>query len=159
MTVLDCFHTGIVVPDVNASMAELTAAAGYVWLDVVDREAWDMILFGSPFRMPGLRFTYSTQPHRLELIEAVPDTLWVEQPAPATSVHHLGFWSDDLTGDSERMSSEGLELVMTNPSPDGRPVNGAYHRLPSGVLVELVDTARKPLFEAWWEGGATSPFV
>lgn len=34
------------------------------------------------------------------------------------------------------------------------PVDGfAYHRLPSGLLVELVATGNKPVFDAWFAGG------
>ena len=68
-------------------------------------------------------------------------------------VHHLGFWSADLTADAARLIAAGYECGATAATPDGRPAGFTYHRLRSGLWVELVDVTRKPAYDSWIAGG------
>lgn len=152
---MEIFHTGFVVPDIAAGMAELTAALGCAWAPLQVQRL--------PLRTPEgdaeveLHFTYSTAAHHLELIEAVPGTVWAAQPPGAMAAHHVGIWSEDVAGDSERLSSAGSPCLVTYQTASGRPAGFAYHRLASGVLVEFVDVARKAVFADWFAGGSWQP--
>jgi hypothetical protein len=51
-------------------------------------------------------------------------------------------------------------LTYDDGTGSGAAFRFAYHRLPSGALVELVDATRRPELEAWFEGAdypATAP--
>lgn len=152
---MDVFHTGFVVPDLEAGMAELTELLGCTWAPLQSQRL--------PLRTPDgdveidLRFTYSTVAHHLELIEAVPGTVWAAQPAGSMATHHVGIWSDDVAGDSERLARAGSPCLMTYQTSSGRPAGFAYHRLASGALIEFVDVARKAVFAEWFAGGSWRP--
>jgi hypothetical protein len=62
-------------------------------------------------------------------------------------------WVDSVTGETERLVSEGWTLVGAQRDPgDG---NGfgvfSYMRPPSGLIVELVDRSVLPHFQQWWD--------
>lgn len=151
----DVFHTGFVVADLDAAMPELAAALGVDW---APRQEQHLEL-----RTPDadldvdLRFTYSTQPHHLELVEAVPGTLWALQPEGSSTAHHIGVWSDDVASDAERLGAAGAPWLVTYRTRSGRPTGFTYHRLASGGLVELVDRSRQAVFAEWFAGGAWRP--
>lgn len=152
---IEIYHTGLVVADVAAGMEELTAATGCAWAPVQEQT---LKLRGpeGPFEVD-LQFTYSTAAPHVELIRAVPGTVWAPQPEGASTAHHLGCWSDDLAADSARLEAGGAPLLVTYASPSAGPVGFAYHRLASGVLLELVDAARREQFAAWFAGGSWKP--
>jgi hypothetical protein len=68
----DFYHTGIVVPDLDAAMARLTALAGYRWINPLS--------YTLPFRTAtGTReltstIVYSVQSPHIELVNEVPVT-------------------------------------------------------------------------------------
>ena len=96
-----------------------------------------------------LRFTYSEQgPVHVELIEAAPGTPW--EPA---SMHHVGYWSDDLAATAAEFADGGLELDTTYDNPGPGPEGFGYWMAPSGLRIEVVDGARRPAFEQWIRGG------
>ncbi|MGB8391254.1 VOC family protein, partial [Mycobacterium sp.] len=74
----DFYHTGIIVPDLDAAMARLSALAGYRWITPLS--------FTLPFRTAtGTReltstFVYSLQAPHVELIQEVPDSPWTAAP-------------------------------------------------------------------------------
>lgn len=152
----NAYHTGFVVPDVEAAMAELSRVFGVEWTDVEDRRV--KVLTPEGPVVGRLRFVYTRgdAPH-LELLEPVPGTVW-DRPLEATSglgaAHHVGVWAEDFVATSDRLVEAGFPRLLTFDDGSGRPVGFAYHRLPSGVLVELVDAARRGELEAWLRGGA-----
>jgi hypothetical protein len=87
-------------------------------------------------------FAYSARgPHRIELVQAIPGTLW-EVPRPGRA-HHLGYWSDDVPAMSAALAARGLPLAARADGP--API--VMHRAPSGLYVELVDRSlREMLF-------------
>lgn len=153
----DVFHTGFVVPDVDAAMEELGAVFGLSWAPVV---RITMRLRGpdGPFDA-AMTFTYSVQgPPHLELLGAVEGTPWNQsrgpEPVGLQAAHHVGVWSDDVAADSEAMTAAGAPLVVTYDHSGEGARGFAYHRLPSGLLVEVVDRSRAPDFQRWFEGGS-----
>ena len=68
-----------------------------------------VVLEGGPARLT-FGFAYSIQdPHRIELVQAIPGTLW-EVPRPG-GAHHLGYWSDDVPAMSAALAARGLPLA------------------------------------------------
>ena len=145
------YHFGIVVTDFEASLAELGTNMGLEWA-TVQRRTFD-VCQPNGIVQADFRVTYSiTGPPHFEVIEATPGTIWA---ANGGGVHHLGYWSDDLAGDSERLTAAGYvwEGTYHNPDVDG-PFGFTYHTLPTtGVRIELVDRARKSAFDQWLAGG------
>lgn len=151
----DIFHVGFVVPNIEEAQSQLGAAMDLSWTAI---ELRDMPVIGPKGRaVVPLRFVYSTGDEpRMELMEPIENTVWQIpiREGSLASAHHIGVWSDDLAGASARLTAAGMPLLMTfdDGSGDGRAVRFAYHQLPGGPLVELVDVARRPVLEAWFRG-------
>ncbi|WP_197040817.1 VOC family protein [Pseudonocardia halophobica] len=146
----DLYHTGLVVKDLRSSIETYGALMGTEFtppqlrcLDLRDDAAEYHV---------DLTIAYSRQgPHRVELIEAVPGTLWdVREGAP--TAHHLGIWCDDVPGESAKLSAAGNPLLATLAADPERATYLAYHRLPDGSLIELVDASARDRLEAWFAG-------
>ncbi len=132
------YHTGIVVEHFDATLAWFTRTAGYQWCEpyagdvTVTTPAGEVVV--------PMRISYSVNEPRLEILQAVPGTLWM----PADSgVHHLGYWSDDVDADLRTLVSEGLTVEAQAPLPDGS-LMWAYCKAPTGPRVELVSRVIEP---------------
>jgi hypothetical protein len=146
------YHFGLVVRDFEQALDELGAAMDLEWASI-QRRTFDV-------RQPNgvvtadFRVTYSINgPPHFEIIEPTLGTIWA--PGSGDGIHHLGYWSEDLAADSERLTRAGYvwEATYDNPEVAG-PFGFTYHTLPgTGVRVELVDAARKPAFDSWMAGG------
>src|SRR5437660_11913069 len=105
----DYYHAGIVVPDLEAAMTRLSALAGYRWITP--------LTYTLPFRTVNdtreltSTFVYSLQSPHLELIQQVHDSPWTA--APANSVHHLGYFTDDLAGSARLLEENGFAFEAT----------------------------------------------
>jgi hypothetical protein len=155
LSLADAYHTGFVVPVIEPAMTELTRLFGVAWTEI---EQWS-----ARVRTPEgpltvrLRFAYTlgAGPH-LELLEPVPGTVWeipVATGAGLGAVHHVGVWADDFAETSDRMVEAGFPRLLTFDERSGRAAGFAYHRLPSGALIELVDAANRRELESWLAGG------
>ena len=73
----------------------------------------------------------------------------------AQPLGELGYWSDDLEADSQRLTQADYVWEATYHNPDlAGPFGFTYHTLPAtGLRVELVDRGRKPAFDGWMAGG------
>ena len=146
-----CYHQGVRVPDLDAAMAELGAGLSLAWCEPQEREQaiWLPDLGTTTV---SLRFTYSSAgPQHVELLQGAPGSVWdgTEQPG----LHHVGLWSDDVAGETERLVAAGWTLRLAQRDPaDGYGVF-TYVQPPSGLLVELVSTVVQPMFERWFAGG------
>ena len=105
----DFYHTGIVVSDLDDAMARLSALAGDTWIAPMS--------YTLPFRTAaGTReltstFVYSLQSPHVELIQEVPDSPWT---APrGNAIHHLGYFTDDLTATARALEDMGVYGVKT----------------------------------------------
>ncbi|MFI9359538.1 VOC family protein [Kitasatospora sp. NPDC053057] len=141
------YHVCFTVPDLDAAMTDLTAAAGMSWSEPAAGRIgeWDYRIV----------FTAGDAPH-IELIEAPADGPWGD--TSEARFHHLGFWSSDVTAGAARLTAAGFPEAFSG-CPYGRPF--VYHRLESlGAQIELVDTARQSDFlTAWNPGGAAMPVI
>jgi catechol 2,3-dioxygenase-like lactoylglutathione lyase family enzyme len=146
-----CYHQGVRVPDLEAAMAELGTALSLQWCQpqVRDQAVW---LPDAGATTIELRFTYSSAgPQHVELLQGEPDSVWDGTQQPG--LHHVGLWSDDLAAETEALVGAGWTLCLAHRDPaDGYGVF-TYVQPPSGLLVELVSTAVKPMFERWFAGG------
>jgi hypothetical protein len=146
---------GFVVAEIEPAMAELTTLFGVAWTDVED---WSVRVRTPEGSMKvRLRFAYTRGdgPLHMELLEPVPGTVW-ERPFDGSglgAIHHVGVWADDFAETSDRMVAAGFPRLLTFDQRSGRAAGFAYHRLPSGALIELVDAASRRGLEAWLAGG------
>ena len=141
----DLYHTGIVVPDLDAAKARLSALAGYRWINP--------LTYTLPFRtVTGTReltstVVYSVQAPYVELLQEVPGSPWTA--APGNSVHHLGYFTDNL-GDSARMLEDnGFTFEMTADVSGSELALFAYYIDAFGTRIEIVDRALFPDFPAF----------
>ena len=143
----DLYHTGIVVEDFDAALPWFTDVVGYRWCDelAVDQDVWTP----EGERTVPIRFAYSMSEPRLEVLQAVPGTVWVPSSSGA---HHLGFWSDDVDGDIEMLVGNGLHVEVRAPMPDGSSL-WAYCHGPFGPRVELVSRSLEPMMADWFATG------
>ncbi|HTX94324.1 MAG TPA: VOC family protein [Mycobacterium sp.] len=141
----DFYHTGIVVPDLDAAMARLSAVAGYRWINPMS--------YTLPFRTAtGVReltstIVYSMQSPHLELVQEVPGSPWTA--APGNAVHHLGYFSDSMADSARELDGNGFTLEMTADVPGSELGLFAYFTDAFGTRVEIVDRALFPDFPAF----------
>jgi hypothetical protein len=135
----------VVVDDLDAALTNFSQLFGYRWSDAFEGQV--------PVRLPSgdldvpLRFVYSRTVPRIEVIQAIPGTVWV--PSAGSGIHHLGYWSDDVEGDAARLERTGYVMEALGRVPDGT-APWSYHRAPGGFRVELVDRALQPMLERFW---------
>ena len=133
----DLYHTGIVVEDLDAAIAEFTELFGLTW---GPRLEFDLpVLFADGVREIPFRAIYNSQgPHHLELVQAVEGTLWTVPGAG--HAHHMGYWATDVGAASRYLESKGLPRVAAigaqSEQDTGRAV---YHQGRAGAYIELVD--------------------
>lgn len=136
------YHVGIVVTDISAAQARLSAMLGVTWgpvmrLDKVDYRDGN----GKDIALP-TTMCYSVGDPCLELIEELPGSVWVRNEH--SNFHHIGYWSDELVDDSAGLSSAGCPLQLCGRSGGEAPVSFAYHRDEVlGVRFELVDATMR----------------
>lgn len=146
----DFYHTGIIVPDLDAAMSRLSALAGYRWITPMS--------YTLPFRTAeGVReltstVVYSLQSPHLELVQEVPGSPWTAPPGNA--VHHLGYFSDSLTESARALEANGFSLEMTAEVPGADLGLFAYYTNASGTRIEIVDRALFPDFPAFLQSMA-----
>jgi catechol 2,3-dioxygenase-like lactoylglutathione lyase family enzyme len=135
------YHVGIVVPDLPVARARFAEQLGVTWgpvLDLPEVEYRDRA--GRDFVLP-TTFCYSAEAPHLELIEEVPGSVW--SCNEHSNLHHIGFWSDDLSTESSRLDSVGCPLQLCGRAGQDAPVSFAYHRNDFGVRIEVVATAMR----------------
>ena len=149
----DYYHTGIVVPDLDAAMARLSALAGYQWISP--------LTYTLPFRtVNGTReltstFVYSLQSPHVELIQQVPDSPWIA--APENSLHHLGYFTDDLADTARMLEANGFTFEATADVSPPDLALFAYYIDAFGTRIEIVDRALFPDFSAFLQSAAPPP--
>lgn len=72
----------------------------------------------------------------------MPGTIFAVSDRP---LHHIGYWTDDLTGESAALEEQGMPLVA-GAEVGGSLFGMAFHRISTGLYIELVDRAR---FQDW----------
>ena len=141
----DLYHTGIVVADLDAAMARLSALAGYRWITPLS--------YTLPFRTASgtseftSTFVYSLQSPHLELIKEVPGSPWLA--APGNSIHHLGYFTDNLAETAEMLERNGFTFEATAAVSESDLSLFAYYVDAFGTRIEIVDRALFPDFPAF----------
>jgi hypothetical protein len=153
----DLYHTGIVVPDLDAAMTRLTALTGYRWITPLS--------YTLPFRTTaGSReltstIVYSVQGPHLELVQEVPGSPWTA--APGNSVHHLGYFTDNLAETGRMLERNGFSFEMTadvaQPSAESDLALFAYYVDAFGTRIEIVDRALFPDWPGFLQSMAAPP--
>jgi hypothetical protein len=149
----DFYHTGIVVPDLDAAMAGLSALAGYRWINPLS--------YTLPFRTAtGTReltstVVYSVQAPHLELIQEVPGSPWTA--APGNSAHHLGYFTDNLADTAKALEDNGFAFEMTAAVSGSDLALFAYYIDAFGTRIEIVDRALFPDFPAFLQSASGAP--
>ncbi len=107
----DFFHVGIIVPEIEAGMREIARRFGVSFprppglSEVIARTA-------AGEAKVGVLGAYTAEgPPYLELIQAVPGTVW--EAGAGSRIHHLGAFVDDLDDEVARLRAEGAELEAT----------------------------------------------
>lgn len=146
------FHTGIRVPDLDTAMAQLGATLGVTWAAPQSIDAQPIWTPGEGQGAVPLRFVYSAEgPQHIELLEGPEGTVWDGREHPG--VHHVGLWVDDVAAEADRCVAEGWSVAAAQRAPQDGYGSYVYVRPPAGPIVELVWSAARPRFEAWWAGG------
>jgi hypothetical protein len=138
----ELYHVGIVVPDIESGRARLSSLLGVDWGPIVESDT--QIRHGTgDDEIVSLRLCYSTSPPHLELVEERAGTPWVCNEF--SNLHHIGFFSDSLDGDSRQLTTSACPLEICGREGDGAPRMFAYHRDPLGVRIEYVDAASRAM--------------
>jgi Glyoxalase/Bleomycin resistance protein/Dioxygenase superfamily len=147
----DLYHVGIVVASLEDGQAHFADLFGVRWAPVIEAPAATRTADGVAATVD-LRLAYSIDAPHLELIEAVPGSIWVLNPH--SNIHHIGFWSDDLSGDWARLHGGGCPLEVMGDGGGSEPLLWTYHNDRLGVRVELVDEALQAIIQAGWDSAA-----
>jgi Glyoxalase/Bleomycin resistance protein/Dioxygenase superfamily len=149
----DFYHTGIIVPDLDAAMARLSALAGYRWITP--------LTYTLPFRTTtgthelSSTFVYSLESPHLELIKEVSASPWAA--APGNSIHHLGYFTDDLADTARILEDNGFTFEATADVSPPDLALFAYYIDAFGTRIEIVDRALFPDFPAFLQSQAAPP--
>ena len=150
---MQLFHTGVIVDDLERAMSTWGVALGLHWAPPKTAT--------TPMRCPDgvlgreVRFSYSVEgPHHIELLQQV-------DPSPYLSltggrhIHHLGYYTRDLPGQSRRLEELGfpceLSGVTDSAAGDGGVARATFHRdvLAPGMWIELVDDSVASDIDPW----------
>jgi hypothetical protein len=139
----DMYHTGMVVDDLESAMRSLHEAVGAEWSEPRRAAMPVRTSRGVIERESLVAFSRGEPPH-IELIQQVFGGVWV--PADGSPrLHHIGFWVDDLAGESARLEALGLRRCVTAPG-DGPASSFAYHDGgQGGLFIELNDRSKREM--------------
>jgi hypothetical protein len=132
------FHIGIATDDLAASMEQLAASLGVSWTVPGSGGGLFRSVDGRPQPQPVSCISLEGPVH-IDLIQGEPGTIW--EAAGGPRLHHFAYWTDDLTGDVERLAGDGWRLELTTPGADGKPTVFAYLIRADGFRIELIDEA------------------
>lgn len=130
-------HVGIVVEDLDAAMAEMTALFGLAWTPPQERPDRDRVL----------RVAFSTSEPRIELIQGNPGGIWSTEGGPR--IDHLAFWTPDIDATRSKAEARGLTEEAGGTAAWGG--KWSYLRLgATGARVELCDINGQERFRQTW---------
>jgi catechol 2,3-dioxygenase-like lactoylglutathione lyase family enzyme len=142
-------HVGVIVPDLEEGRARLAELLGVEWGPIhVAR-----VPAGSDCDEDvSLRVCFSTDSPGVELLQAVPGTVWTCNEL--SNLHHISFFVDNVLDESRRLEGARCPLEYVIGTGDG-DATLAYHRDVLGVRVELVSVAAQSNIRQHQTGGPT----
>ncbi len=147
------FHTGIRVPNLEQAMDEMGESLGVTWAEARQTDAQAIWTPEDGQRSVPLKYVYSAEgPQHIELLEGPAGSIWDGREDPG--VHHVGLWVDDVKAETDACVANGWRVGAAQSSPEEGYGSFTYVIPPSGPIVELVNAAILPFFEAWWAGEA-----
>jgi hypothetical protein len=136
------FHVGMIVPKVETAMEQLGALLGLTW-DGIHEELMPTYRPETGLGEVPLRVGYSRDRPFLELIEAVPGTPWELDQNGGSNLHHLGFFTDNLSADATTVGHSFCPIEICARRQEAWPSIFTYHNNPaSGLRIELVQNPR-----------------
>lgn len=144
----DQYHVGTVVDDFDGTVDWLSATVGYRWCEEINTE--NLLVSACGEQLVPLRFTYSMDEPHVEVVQAVPGTLFVATPR---AHHHIGYWSDDIEADLASIEDAGAVIDGRGYWPDGSGPIWAFASPPSGGRIELVGRNSQASLQRWWATG------
>lgn len=131
-------HVGLVVPDLEGAMAEMSRLFGLEWTEPQERPDGDRTL----------RVAFSLTSPRIELVQGNPGGTWSTEGGPR--LDHLAFWIDDF--DATAGEAEAMELEREAGGTASWGGQWSYVRMKeAGTRVELCDARGKGPFKATWK--------
>ncbi|HCV00164.1 MAG: hypothetical protein CL897_01530 [Dehalococcoidia bacterium] len=137
----DIYHVGIIVPDIEAAMRELGSRFGVGWRDPSTANVLVRDHMGERMLSPRVTFCDQSTPIALELIEALPDTVW--QCGEGSQLHHFGLYVDSVEEAIGDLGA-GMTLEMAGLDRDGMLAGFCYVNDAVGVRMELVERGGLP---------------
>jgi hypothetical protein len=146
------FHTGQAVHDLDAAMADMTAALGYHWAEPFVSERRLRTPNGILPRT--WRLTYSVEgPHHVELFQQLDDTA-LRGLTGGPTVHHLGFEVPNVPDEVKRLAALGFREELTDTGVDGAEGGNSFvYNHHGGLWFELISSARRVRIDEWIAGG------
>ena len=145
----DIHHLALVAADLQRGMEEVGEVYGVTWTTPRHFEL-DVRTAGAVARVP-LSVVYSQQgPLFLELVEAVPGTVWAA--TPGSQLHHIGVYVEDVEAEIERLEGLGHAVEAAGVGADGRAGGWAYTQSPMAVRVEILDVQGREATGRWARG-------
>ena len=131
----DIYHVGIIVPDMEAAMEELGRRFGVGWRDPSTATVRVRDQGGDRILSPRVTFCDQSTPIALELIEALPGTLW--DVGESSQLHHFGLYVESVRAAIDELGP-GMTLEMAGLDRDGMLAGFCYVNDGLGVRMELV---------------------
>ena len=131
----DFYHVGIIVDDFEAAVERYSKQLGLTWSPLIQVPVtiWTkqsgLIEFVS-------HAVYSQQQPCIEIVKSLPGTVW--EVVPGRPLHHMGYWVDDLDAVSAHLERQGSPKVACAMN-EGKMFGFAYHEMPDGTYLEVVD--------------------
>jgi hypothetical protein len=141
----DLWHVCVVVPDVEAAMADLSARFGYTWLPVArQRFKADVPGIEPVWQEASITFTREGPIH-LELGQMGEGPIRAE--TGPDEPYHCGYWCDDVPASRDGLVANGWSLDWEIRVGEDGPFVASLHS-PSGYGVELVPRSSRASFQS-----------
>ena len=125
------FHIGIVVKDMATGMADMSRRFGVTFPEA--REANVKMRYLGEEQQVSVKFVYSREgPVYIELLEAVPGTVWEN-----AGIHHLGVFCDGMEDEVQKLVADGYTHEGASLGADGSLQGAQYITNDSGVRLEF----------------------
>ncbi|GAB7007137.1 hypothetical protein JCM18899A_46110 [Nocardioides sp. AN3] len=128
------WHAGFIVDDVEEAKAELSAGIGLSWLPTHDVDSEVYGPGDTTYRITSQIAFSSDFPLAIELLQANPGTPNVRRGQSA--FHHLGYWSDDLVAEDERLTALGYPCIYYRDDPKNGLRRIMLSEGPYGIILE-----------------------